>query len=223
MWDDDEIDCDFSFNISIKSQEEIKKEKIEELSKKPISSLKGEEVFEIIKSGIMLKKMIPAALDLIESGKYLYFDNPNENEYSILDKQYTYFSKNPVQKQRFEKLIRWNKNRGNCKSPTTGKPRKSYPSNSIATEEASYLEHAYGPQSAYKCENCGEWHLIASKLHTPSKLCDYCTDSDGSRKQLYASESAANKRAKIINEERGISLKIYECPHQNGWHLTKRP
>ena len=224
MWDDDddEVDFDFSFNFSTKSQEDINKEKIEKLSKRPISSLKGEEIFEIIKRGIMLEKMIPAALDLIESGKFFDFDDPTENEYLILEKQRTYFSKNLVQKQRFEKLSRWNKNSGNCKNPTTGKPRKSYPSKSSATEEASYLEHTYGHQSAYKCDNCGEWHLIASKQHTPSRTCDYCTDGDGSSKQLYTSESAANKRAKIIKDERGISLKIYECPHQDGWHLTKQ-
>lgn len=40
-------------------------------------------------------------------------------------------------------------------------------------------------------------------------------------KQLYVSESAAIQHLRIIRKERGGWLEVYECPHKNGWYLTK--
>ena len=43
----------------------------------------------------------------------------------------------------------------------------------------------------------------------------------GKHKELYETEEAAKTRAEIIEEEQGIKLKVYKCPSQDGWHLTK--
>jgi hypothetical protein len=63
-----------------------------------------------------------------------------------------------------------------------------------------------------------------SKEHrrTPCHTCPHCTDSHGQPKQAYESEDAAERRAEIILEERGVDLRVYECPYGEGWHLTSR-
>ena len=40
-------------------------------------------------------------------------------------------------------------------------------------------------------------------------------------KDLYESEADAGKRAAILKKEEGISLTVYKCPYEDGWHLTK--
>jgi hypothetical protein len=44
---------------------------------------------------------------------------------------------------------------------------------------------------------------------------------DGKKKDIYETFQSAFDTAKYIEEERGIFLEVYECPHGNGWHLTK--
>ncbi|MDR2659613.1 MAG: hypothetical protein LBC27_06450 [Spirochaetaceae bacterium] len=60
-------------------------------------------------------------------------------------------------------------------------------------------------------------------FETPStaKLCVHCRGSDGKEKEIYETPEAACRRAAYIKEERGVTLKIYQCPKGNGWHLTK--
>jgi hypothetical protein len=48
----------------------------------------------------------------------------------------------------------------------------------------------------------------------------YCTDSNGKKKEFETQETALI-RAEIIKKEYGIVLKVYKCPNQDGWHLTK--
>lgn len=219
----DEYHKSISFDIFFKSQKEIQKEKIDELLKKAVSSLQPKEIFEIINSGIELEKFIPMALELIEKRKPIYLENICENEYIILDKQSAYFFKNSHQKKRYEKLKLWKKNRGNCISPKTGKIRKSYWTKELAAMAAKLQPSSYGEQSPFQCDSCGEWHLTPTSHHTPSKTCEYCTDENGGSKQLYLTNEAAKKRAKIISLERGVILNVYECPYNKGWHLTKKP
>jgi len=75
--------------------------------------------------------------------------------------------------------------------------------------------------SPYQCIKCGFWHLSPKERQTPSRECT-CTDSRGRHKQLYETKEAAEIRAQIIENERGEKLNIYECPRQDGWHLTHK-
>ena len=51
--------------------------------------------------------------------------------------------------------------------------------------------------------------------------CPFCTGQDGKKKDIYETPQLAFDTAKHIEEERGIFLNVYSCPHNNGWHLTK--
>jgi hypothetical protein len=51
--------------------------------------------------------------------------------------------------------------------------------------------------------------------------CEFCKGKDGKEKEVYENFQLALGIAEYIRKERGIFLKVYECPHGNGWHLTK--
>jgi hypothetical protein len=53
------------------------------------------------------------------------------------------------------------------------------------------------------------------------RKCEYCRGKDGKEKDVYETFQSAFDTAKFIEENRGIYLNIYQCPHGNGWHLTK--
>ena len=96
-----------------------------------------------------------------------------------------------------------------------GKPRRVYPDRSSAEEGAGYALSAYGNRMVpYRCCHCSSWHLCPTGRHTPSFYCSACS------KQAYESEDAAERRARILEQERGTRLRVYECPHGEGWHLT---
>jgi len=107
-----------------------------------------------------------------------------------------------------------------CFSKRDGKPLSVYDSEYEANESAAYLRSLGRDFVPYLCNTCGKWHLAPGERRTPSKTCS-CVDSGGKQKELYETEEAALKRAEIIEEERGITLKVYPCPVQDGWHLTK--
>jgi hypothetical protein len=48
-----------------------------------------------------------------------------------------------------------------------------------------------------------------------------CTDSKNYFKDLYISEHEAEKVAKFLLDEYGVTLFIYPCPYSYGWHLTR--
>lgn len=109
-----------------------------------------------------------------------------------------------------------------CISRTSQQPLTEYASRDEAQEAASYLQAAKGLCMApYQCKRCGLWHLCPMERQTPSKACPYCCDGHSVPKQTYRTEADALRRAEIIGRERGISLRAYECPHFEGWHLTK--
>ncbi len=103
-----------------------------------------------------------------------------------------------------------------------GQPYTEYDSEREAADGASHVRRTHGLNlSPFKCPNCGQWHLSPKERQTPSKICVYCVDSRGSHKELYETQEAARRRAKIIAEERGITLNTYKCPRQHGWHLAR--
>ena len=108
-----------------------------------------------------------------------------------------------------------------CFNTRNGQPLHTYYSESEALDGADYVKKKYGSrQEPYQCEKCGNWHLSPKERQTPSKACIYCLGSDKTLKGLYETKEAARSRARIIELERGITLGIYKCPHQNGYHLT---
>lgn len=109
-----------------------------------------------------------------------------------------------------------------CFSKKTGKPLTEYMSRYEADEGADYANKTYGNSlSSYQCNVCGGWHLSPKVRQTPSIKCPECTDSNGYSKALYLTYESALNRASILYEERGVMLSVYECPHYEGWHLTK--
>ena len=52
--------------------------------------------------------------------------------------------------------------------------------------------------------------------------CPMCTGSDGRPKDAYETQEDARRRADILREEQGLSLRAYECDDGHDWHLTKR-
>ncbi|WP_020674487.1 hypothetical protein [Geopsychrobacter electrodiphilus] len=182
----------------------------------------SDEVFELIKNGQRLNELIPVALKIIEEQEFVDFENPNDDEFSILDRHEEYFNKNRDHKSIYKKLKTWEENRDNCINKQTGKKRVSYSNLMHAEDAAIELSLSYGEQVPYKCEQCGNFHLSPKSNHTPSVTCKYCADSKGNSKELYLSKDGAKNRAKIIMRQKGIHLEIYECPHQSGWHLTKQ-
>lgn len=101
-----------------------------------------------------------------------------------------------------------------CKN-RLGKARRAFPDRASAEEGARYVFSTYGNRMVpYRCNSCGDWHLCPEDRHTPGHHCDACS------KQAYATERAAERRAYILERERGVWLRVYECPHGEGWHLT---
>ena len=101
-----------------------------------------------------------------------------------------------------------------CKS---GKMIKEFDTKFEADQAALYASQTYRDKTvSYQCEKCGNWHLAPAARVTPHTHCSFCN------KDLYTSKAIADKRAKIIKDERGVQLYVYACPSGDGFHLTKR-
>jgi hypothetical protein len=110
-----------------------------------------------------------------------------------------------------------------CFSKHNNSPLTTYSSEDEAKNGADYSNLEYGNNLIpYECDNCNEWHLSPKNRSTQNTTCDICTDSNGNHKDSYLTKDDAQRRADILYEERDISLNVYKCEHNNGWHLTKR-
>jgi len=69
-----------------------------------------------------------------------------------------------------------------------------------------YLDRAFP-----KNENENEQNL---------SICD-CRDARGGLKDLYKEERFALKEIETTFSQKKIKLKLYRCPYESGWHLTK--
>ena len=109
-----------------------------------------------------------------------------------------------------------------CFSKHDNTPLTTYLSEDEAQNGADFVNSEHGTNLVpYKCNRCNEWHLSPRNRSTKSTKCYDCTDRLGHYKDLYATKDDAQKRADILYEERGVLLNLYQCPHNNGWHLTK--
>jgi len=104
-----------------------------------------------------------------------------------------------------------------------GEPLSVYSTWEEAERAAKYVKTNFGLEVVpYGCKKCKKYHHSPKDRHTPSRTCDYCTDSHGEYKELYESYEAAERRRRIIYEEKGIWLNIYECKYYlGGYHFTK--
>ncbi|WP_303288847.1 hypothetical protein [Marinobacter sp. SS8-8] len=110
-----------------------------------------------------------------------------------------------------------------CISKRTGQPLAAYEFKfeaESAAENASLFNET--PLTYYECSRCNHWHLTPKDRYTPSQPCEFCVDSSGDTKESYETKTGAENRAAIIRREIGIHLRVYECPYQTGWHLTKQ-
>lgn len=81
-----------------------------------------------------------------------------------------------------------------CFSSRDNSPLTTYLSEDEAKNGADYVNVKYDRDLVfYKCDRCALWHLTPNSRHTRSRECDYCTDSNGSYKQLYFTENEAQK------------------------------
>jgi len=55
----------------------------------------------------------------------------------------------------------------------------------------------------------------------PNRKCEFCKGQDGLEKTVYKTKQEAADTAHLIEKEKQLYLRAYECPHGNGWHLTK--
>lgn len=101
-----------------------------------------------------------------------------------------------------------------------GKPLKSYESEFEAKEAIEYVKMKYGDEQViYKCSKCNFWHLSPKERQTPNHKSN-CLDSNGKPKQAYPTKESAEARAKIIFEEQGTKLYVYQCDQCGEYHLT---
>ena len=49
----------------------------------------------------------------------------------------------------------------------------------------------------------------------------FCTDRNGNFKDLYLQQKKAEQKVTLLYKEQRIKLKLYPCPYDCGWHLTK--
>ena len=110
-----------------------------------------------------------------------------------------------------------------CFSSHDKKPLNFFTSKDEVLDCAKYAKKRYGSRlSPYLCDKCNMWHLSPKSRDTQSENCSLCRDRNGGFKQLYVSKYQAQKRADILFKENGFLLDVYSCPHQNGFHLTKK-
>lgn len=109
-----------------------------------------------------------------------------------------------------------------CVNKSTGKPLSVYETKKEADESAKYSKKNFKIDLyAYKCENCGKYHLAPkdSKISVKHDACS-CLDSNGKPKALYGSKKDAEKQMEKSSVEQHIKLRVYKCPDGKGYHLT---
>lgn len=116
-----------------------------------------------------------------------------------------------------------NRKSPSCKSGKTDRPLTEYDTKTEAKSGARHVSKTFGGGELvpYKCKQCGFWHLSPPDRQTPSDTCPLCRGADGKLKEAYTTERDALRRAGHLRKEQGVKLKVYECEHGNGWHLTK--
>ena len=108
-----------------------------------------------------------------------------------------------------------------CIGKVSRKPLCSYPSLAAAEDGARYVHRRWEKDMVpYRCDRCRKWHLSPTSRQTPSEPCSWCTGSSGQPKQSYRRVEHAQRRATILRDEHGVSLRVYACEHGYGYHLT---
>ena len=92
----------------------------------------------------------------------------------------------------------------------------------------SEILHYYGVESVKRLEQHVEKIkniLIHSEEGYKENLEEldacFCSNTQNEFKDLYQTQKEANKKIKLLYKEQRIKLKLYPCPYNCGWHLTK--
>lgn len=119
-----------------------------------------------------------------------------------------------------------------CFKKKSGQPLMSYMNAVDAEQEAGRLKERYQSDMVpYKCAACDFWHLKhrpkppPKQKKEPLPRCGYCEGRDGQSKVLYPNWEMAEDRADYLNRTNWFryGLRVYECPHYPGLHLTSKP
>ena len=166
--DQDDDDWDYSPFLTTK---DYKRAQLETLSKKPTSQLSPLDLFKLVAASMVLDKSIPAALDLMEAGRFIDLDPEFlEDHWTLLERQGSYFKSNPAQRARLDHLkkVRNYRNAQGGKAVTScfkcvdgrGDFKRLYETRS---EAISSLEHRYRASgvrlTVYECNHKDGWHL----------------------------------------------------------------
>ena len=129
-----------------------------------------------------------------------------------------------------------------CKALHSGEALASFQTERDAAATSEYLWTAQTKiANAYHCRDCKKWHLEDSQgramlandvallepetFEAPltSRKCPWCTGSDGKAKTIF--ETKADARAAIEARPPKLykPLRIYQCLHGHGLHLTSKP
>lgn len=118
-------------------------------------------------------------------------------------------------------MARWKSS--TCFGKATARPLTTYDSEASAADAAAWCLARHGSEmEPYRCGRCGDWHLAPRDRQTPCRPCSECHGQDGRQKQTYGTRGDAERRAAIILNEKGVRLRVYDCPAGYGWHLTSQ-
>ena len=109
-----------------------------------------------------------------------------------------------------------------CKGSSSDGALTEFDTEQEAQEGAAYIKKKHKRTLvSYLCSRCAKWHLAPISRQTPSTTCGSCVGSDKLPKESYSTEEIAEKRARILRKEQGVTLQIYRCPRGEGWHFTR--
>lgn len=110
-----------------------------------------------------------------------------------------------------------------CRGRSNGRPLMTYSGEAEAANQADYSARVHKTAlRPYQCHTCGCWHLSPKPARPTFEACFKCVGRDRSSKIAYPTEGDANEAASRIGAHSAISLRAYECPYGDGWHLTSR-
>ncbi|MEN1942718.1 hypothetical protein WCE55_02510 [Luteimonas sp. MJ293] len=154
-----------------KSAEDLLRERLETLSRKPLSSLSDPEVFLCVREGLRLAITIQEALNRLERNRFLdVYAALGEEAWSILARQQAYFQKNPRDSRRYEILLKrleYGEDSRTGAYETCGKctDGRRYPKRIYKTQESAERaalkssERSSKNIRVYRCRYYAGWHL----------------------------------------------------------------
>jgi len=104
----------------------------------------------------------------------------------------------------------------------TARLRHCYPhlSKMTVAEMLAYLNLTQKSELVAYAEQVNRQFQDRALTDTINEVC-HCSDAKGIPKIFYMTASEAERVKKYVLEQRGTVLKVYPCPTEDGWHLSK--